>query len=362
MASKYKFHAIRRKNGLYQANYWINLPDGSKKREAVYDRDKKELRKKWEKAVALNITGEVINKSNLTVATYLTNWLETSPNLKILTKRGYQSNINCHIIPRIGNIKLSSLTTIRVQQMINDIMKSGNSARTAQLVKAIMSSALKQAEAQKLIQPNIMKYIQIPKHEPKVREIWDKENADKFMQAIKGERYRFFYEMYLTYGLRRGEAIALKWEDIDFNEKVIHIRRECINLKGGPIIDTLKTKTSKRDLPMLPHIEALLKSLPYNDAESFIISNDNEPINPDSVSRRFKVIIKNAGLPNVVLHSLRHFAATTLKEAGVNIKDTQEIMGHSTPITTLKYYQHAHMEAKREAMLKYMNYVGFSQN
>ena len=361
MASKDKFHPIKRKDGLYMAYYWINLLDGSKKRKAVYDRDKKALREKWRNVVADNIKNAAVDSQSLTVASYLMDWVENTVGIKETTRKGYGSVITNHIIPRIGKIRLSSLTTARIQGMIREIVKDGNSVRTTQFVKIILSQVLEIAEDENLVRPNLMRHVKLESYTPEERKVWNLNEGRKFREIIEGEKYQFFYEMYITYGLRRGEAIALKWKDIDFKEKVIHIKREAIVDKGGPIISTLKTEDSERDLPLIPCIAKLLNNMRSinQKPDDYILSNEGKLISPDSVSRRFRVIVRNAGLPDVVLHSLRHFVATTLKNAGVEPTDAQKILGHSTPATTMKFYQHSHMEDKRRAYDKFMDFTDF---
>lgn len=361
MASRSKFHAIRRPNGLYQAHYWVVLPGGEKKRETIYDRDIKSLRERWNRAVAENICGTIVSKNNITLAEYITSWMDSRVDIKSSTMRGYRSNINVHIIPRIGKSRLSDLSISMVQKMMSDIIKDGHSARSTQIAKAILNSVLKQAAAEGLARPNIMQYVKLKQHNAATRDIWTKEQMQIFANAIVNERYRLFYELYMIYGLRRGEAIPLRWGDIDFENKVIHIRRSCISYKGGPIIETPKTEKSKRVLPLVSHIENLLKQLPKGKPEDYILTENGTLVNPEKVSRRFKTIAKNAGLPEVVLHSLRHFAATMLKDAGVDVKDTQAILGHSTSQITLNIYEHSDLEAKRRAINKSMNYANLGK-
>lgn len=357
-----KFHATKRKdNGRYIATYYINLQDGTKKRKQISDTDKRRLKERWLNVVADNAKGVAIDTKNITVASYLNSWIESVCGIKETTRKGYRSIISSHIIPRIGNIRLSNLTSSHVQKLVRDIIRDGNSVRTTQLVKVVLSRSLRVAEGQNLVRPNIMKYIELEKYIPKTRNIWSVEEMQVFRNAIKGESYRFFYEMYITYGLRRGEAIALKWKDVDFKNKIIHIEREAIVEKGGSVLSSLKTECSERDLPLVPPIVDLLDEMKptKKSDDDFILSKNGNLINPDSVSRRFKVISKNMGLPIVVLHSLRHFVATTLKNADVAPSDAQKILGHATPITTLKYYQHSNIDDKRRALEKAMKYANF---
>lgn len=340
-------------------SYYVTLADGTRKRQFVYGLTCEEVREKYARAVTDAYNGRPVIRSKITLEQFLNKWIIDARKIRESTRANYWGEINKHIIPKIGSIRLANLKTSNIQNMMDTLINEGVSPRTTCILKNILSKALKQAEMENLVRPNILKYVELETYRPKKRVIWHRDDAKKFSEAIRENKYYFFFLMYITYGLRRGEAIAIKWSDIDFEKGVIHIQRQYTLVGGKPEVCDLKTSNSVRDLPILPHIEKLLKEMRSEEADGYVLVDDEEPINPVSVNYEFDKIIKDSNLPKVTLHSLRHFAATSLKNAGVTIKEAQEILGHSTPLTTMQYYQHSSIEDKRNALTKYAENMSF---
>ena len=361
---KSSFNPRKRKDGLWEVRYWARYEDGTKERKSLYGHDKTKLKERYLHAVAEAINSSSKRDSSVKLNEYLPNWVTNLKEVKGSTMRGYECIINNHILPFIGDKKVSEVDLYTVQKLIDDVINKGSSLRTAQFIKWIMSKSMRRARklglTSQIIDP---KDIELAQHIPAERPIWSREDAERFVEAIKGDKYELFYKLYITYGLRRGEAIALKWEDIDFDNKLIHINKQFAKEWREFEITSLKTKSSIRDLPLTPSIEEILINLRGTSATStgFIVSDDDgkTPIAPEKVSRHFETLIRRHNLPKVVLHSLRHFVATGLKDADVPLKDTAVILGHSSINTTLKYYQHSDLNNKREAIVKYANSMGF---
>ena len=345
--------------------FLARFPDGTKKTRSLYGRDKNELKKRFLKEVSESLKCQSAKTGGPFLRDYLPEWLEGERTIKGSTKRGYNGIINNHILPKLGGKRVSELTFYTVQKLVDDLIyKDGRSVRLAQQIKCILTKSLRKARRLGLTTNTINPGdIQLPHHEPKERNLWTKEDLKRFLGIIKGDRYEFFYTLYITYGLRRGEAIALTWKDIDFETGVIHITKNYCKQFKSLEITTPKTKSSIRDLPLMDNVLELLNNLRSDrlDLSGFIIADkDGNPIVPDSVSRHFDYLVRKNNLPKVVLHSLRHFAATGLKDAGVPLKDTAVILGHSSIATTLKYYQHSDIETEKEALQKYREMLNFS--
>ena len=362
-SKKIKYITYLKSAGLYQARYMVTLPNGIRKRQAVYGKTPEEAQEKRNKALAEAIIGNPIKTSNLTVEQYLNTWVTTVKNIRESTRAGYAGEIRKYINPNIGKIKLSSLTTQQVQNMMYKISAAGASSRTTHIVKCIMSKALKPAEAQNMVKRDIMRYVELESYTPKETTVWNEEEGRTFLEVAKEHKYYFFFLMYMTYGLRRGEVIPLTWNDIDLKNKIIHINKQYTYHGRNLVICAPKTKSSIRELPILPHIEIelrkLIKDQDLAGANNLLISNGGELIKPSSIEYEFKKIIKKNNLPKVVLHSQRHFVATMLKEAGVTIKEAQMILGHSSPLTTMQFYQHSNIESKSRALAKYAEKMQF---
>ena len=362
-SKKFKNVSYLKPAGLYQARYMITLPNGIRKRQAVYGKTPEEAQEKRNKALAKAIMGNPLKTSNLTVGEYLNTWVGTRKRIRESTRAGYAGEIRKYINPNIGKIKLSSLSGEQVQYMLDKIVNEGASLRTAHIVKTILSKALKKAVSRNMAMPGIMKDIELDAYEPKERVVWSEEEGRAFLEATKGHKYYFLFLLYMTYGLRRGEAIPLTWDDIDLDNKTIRVNKQYTYHGRELVICPPKTKKSTRYLPILPPIEIELRNLMESQnlagSNKLLVSNDGELVKPSSIEYEFKKIVKKHNLPEVVLHSQRHFVATMLKEAGVTVKEAQEILGHSSPVTTMQFYQHSNMESKTKALAKYAEKMQF---
>lgn len=363
MASKKRDHITYDKtSNRYQARYMVTLVDGTRKRQAVYGKTYEEVKEKYDRILAENILGTPLQTSNTNLEQYLTMWVESAKKIRGNTREGYKGEIRKHIIPNIGKVKLSCLTTQKVQNMINKVQREGASVRTTQIIKSILSKALKPAEAQGLVKRGIIYYVELDTYHPKEREVWTEEEGKAFLEAIKNHKYRLFFLMYMTYGLRRGEPIPLTWEDIDFDQKTISINKQYTYQGRKLVICPPKTDKSIRTLPLLPHIEEELLKIKGSSnppASSLIVANSEGLVKPSSINYEFEKIIKQNNLSPVVLHSLRHFVATMLGNYKAAPKDAQMILGHSTPLVTMQFYQHSNTESKRKALSVYAEEMQF---
>lgn len=363
MASKKRDHITYNKSlKRYQARYMVTLSDGTRKRQAVYGKTYEEAKERYDRVVAENILGTPLQTSNTTLEQYLIMWVESAKKIRGNTREGYKGEIRKYIIPNIGKVKLSCLTTQKVQNMINKVQREGASVRTTQILRNILSKALKPAEAQGLVRQNIIHYVELDTYKPKERKVWTEEEGKAFLDTIRNHKYRLFFLMYMTYGLRRGEPIPLTWEDIDFNQKTISINKQYTYQGRKLVVCPPKTDKSIRILPLLPHIEEELLRIKGNSnppESSLIIADSKELIKPSSINYEFEKIIKQNNLSPVVLHSLRHFVATMLGNYNVAPKDAQMILGHSTPLITMQFYQHSNTESKREALSTYAEKMQF---
>ena len=365
MASKrYKGVTYDKINRRYQARGYITYPNGIRKRASFYGKTAREAAEKRDLAIAEAISpnGNPVMISTITLGQYLTKWVESAKKIRESTRSGYKGEINKYIVPNIGKVKLSCLTHQDIQNMINKVQYEGASVRTTQILRNILSRALKSAEGQNLVRHNIMHYVELDTYHPKERKVWSEDEGRAFKEAIRNHKYRFFFQLYMTYGLRRGEAIPLTWEDIDFEQKTISITKQYTYHGRKLVVCPPKTDKSIRTLPMLPHIEAMLLELKEKNnspVSNLVVSDNGKLVKPSSINYEFERIIKQNKLSPVVLHSLRHFVATELKNNNATAKDAQEILGHSSIFTTLQYYQHSDMGNKRGALMKYVEKMQF---
>jgi len=188
-------------------------------------------------------------------------------------------------------------------------------------------------------------------------------DLQSLLKGIAGHRFERIYRLAVTMGLRRSELLGLMWEDVDFNEKVLHVRRGLQRSKGAGItVQAPKSETSRRDLAIPESALTTLKAQKqwqaaarlkagtrWQESGYVFTTQLGGPVNPDDVSREFKYRARDADLPNLTLHQLRHGAATLMLAHDVPLKTVQETLGHSTIAITADIYGHVVMELKRAA-------------
>ena len=173
--------------------------------------------------------------------------------------------------------------------------------------------------------------------------------------------FRCMLHLLITTGLRRGELLGLQWKDIDFEGHTIEIKRNITYTpEKGLVIDTPKTESSERIIPLLPYLAKLLKEYkkdmyPFSKAAAFVFpskDSDTIPRDPNAITRKVKCFMKKHNLPDMSPHDLRHSCATLLLSNGADIKSVQEILGHTDASTTLNFYVRTDLEQMKEATNK----------
>lgn len=189
---------------------------------------------------------------------------------------------------------------------------------------------------------------------------------DRFLKALENDRLKAAFITLLGTGLRRGELLALKWQNVELKQGTVAVKETLAWIaKKGFVFQPPKTEKSRRTVPLPDDVLAELKRHKVRQAEERLmlgeLYQDNglvfatelgTPIIPRNFERKYKALLKKAGLTGVKLHSLRHTYATRLLEAGENLKMVQELLGHSRISVTADIYSHVSPELKRSAVAK----------
>lgn len=331
--------------------------------------------------------GVYVEPSEMLLKEYLTQWLEdyARPNIKQKTYEIYKNMIDNHLIPGLGDTPLGKLRPSQLKGFYAKKLKSGRadgkpgglSNRSVQYMHVVLKLALKSAVEDELVARNVAAAVSAPRVEkPKIR-YWEWEDAVTFLKHErekyeKGQgRYYPVYLLALSTGMRRGELLGLKWQDIDFKKKTITIRHNLVETNGGPLLqDTLKTSNSYRTIEISDKVINVLKAhkkrrnqeylalenQKKNDLNNpdkkeslvFVTSNGN-PSGPRNMDKYFRQTIKRLGLSEIGgLHALRHTYATRMLELGISPRYVQERLGHANITITLGTYSHVTPKAKSE--------------
>ncbi|MFW6015120.1 MAG: tyrosine-type recombinase/integrase [bacterium] len=334
---------------------------GKQKRKYVYGDTKNETVKKLTELKHKLFTGTYIEPSNMKLSEWLNRWIEgRKSSITYSTYINYKGKIDNHINPEIGNIKLKDLQARQVQDLLNNKFEYGRldnngglSARTVKYIYQTLHAALEQAIKERLMLTNVCKAVELPKKQ-KEKELntWTKEQVNIFLDTAKNYCYYSIFYLALNTGMRRGELIGLKWKDISFDKKRIDVKRQIIRTSEGLVSKTVKTSAGNRVIPLLDEVIKFLNSHKikqseyklalgeeYNKKDDLVSCNeDGTPITPRSLLRVYKQIIKEAELPDIRFHDLRHTFATLFIEAGGAIKTLQQILGHSSITITIDTY------------------------
>ena len=346
----------------------VTLANGEIKRLETRKKDRATAKAQLEEWRDLNKKRLPFSEENWTVETYMLHWLEEIMPGKIRprTMHRYRDIAYRHIIPNIGRIPLKDLGVRHVQSTVDDLARRGVSPNGTLKFQRVLSACLTWAMREEIIFRNVAQLVELPKYSPKEIIPWTAQQAQFFLRKTKGHRFHIAYKLMLTYGIREGEILGLRWSDIDFSNDIIYIRQQVYWLNCAFHADEVKTDAGRRSLSLIPEIKQELLAIaaqkgidiPAFDPEGSLTMDNlilatckNTPISARNLMRSFHNHINQAGLPRITIHTMRHTTATLLKNMNVPVKDVQLILGHADISTTLKIYQHGDEDAKRSALV-----------
>lgn len=325
--------------------------------------------------------GLYIPKTDLLLNDWMKIWLEQykAGVVKDGTLETYQ--IICHslIEPYFTRNKLQAVRADHIQAFFNDLLRRDYSRSTIELSRAVLSGALKQAYRNGMIEKNPMDQAQIPRKANAVNEgctkVLTKEQQQVFMEAARGSYLCNLFGLLIRTGLRIGEALALTYKDIDKRKGVIHIRRTLKEGHGGFYVNSPKSKTSARDIPLTEDIISILDaqktylSGKVTRIDGYIFSTlEGQAIHRNRVQTEIDRLIRQineaerekakkegrepVAFPRFTPHTFRHTFATRAIEAGMKPQTLKAILGHSSLAMTMDLYSHVLEDTKAEEMKK----------
>jgi len=328
-------------------------------------------------------TGQYSYSKGRTLADVLNEWLDVyCVHLRPNALADMKTAVRVHIIPYIGNVPLENVTTGMIQKLYNNMMKrewkpavykevngmkvevspaKTYSAKTVRNIHSALKQALDQTVRTNLISRNPCSYVQLPKKESIDYVIPTPEQLGSLLKGLSEQSTYYPILICAVLGCRRGEALGLQWQDIDFQKNTVHIRRAYIynSLNQCNEIGELKTKNSKRVLPLPEMLKTELLKLKERNAAickelgveiPYLCINDvGQMLTPNLCSHHFHGAAKKVGLEGMRLHDLRHTVVTYMLDAGENPRTVQEFVGHSDPGFMLRQYAHVLEKSKKQA-------------
>lgn len=345
----------KRSDGRWAATITLGYEGSKRKRKTFYGETRREVQEQLTKALADIQKGLPLANERITVEQYLERWLaESAPMaLRLSTAQSYAYLIRSYILPDLGRITLVHLAPQDVQQLLTRKLASGLSPRTVQYIHAVLRRTLNQAMKWGLVTRNVATMIDAPRVDRPEAEPFTPEEARAFLASVHGDRLEALYTVAFALGLRRGEALALRWEDLDWDKRTLRIRRTVGRVDHKLRLSEPKSRQSRRTI-MLPEIAlAALRAHQERQAEErkklgeawhehglIFPSSRGTLLEPRNALRSFQQALKRAGLRHQRFHDMRHACATLLFVQGVHPRMVMEILGHSRISITMDLYSH----------------------
>jgi integrase len=377
-----------RKDGRKEARVTVGYdPEtGKPKFQSFYGQTREEVAEKMTKAMYEMNIGVRLDAARVTLSEWLDRWLADymKMNLRPTAYQVYDGNLRLHVKPYVGHITLKELQASDLQRLFNNLLKDGRTAtewdkdatpglalETVSKIRVIVKAALKQAVDNDLIIKNPASATRLPLAERKEVIPFTREEAEQFLSTARSNRIFAGYYLDIFTGLRRGEMLGLMWDDIDFKAPNFEVKRNLVTIKdedtGKYFLDFQPPKTAKsrRTIPMTEDLVKVLKShkarqaaeklffgKDYHDENLVFCTEDGHRIWPRNFNRQYACLLKSAGIAYKKPHTMRHTCASLLLEAGEELKNVQEILGHSKIGMTADIYSHVLEKTKKKALDK----------
>lgn len=349
-----------------EGRWWarISLPNG--KRKAFYGKTRQEVARKLAIAQRDKQIGLPVIPEHQTVEQFVAQWLEVvRSTVKDATYSNYETYVRLHTIPDLGKVKLTRLTPQHLQALYAKKLREGLSSTSVAHLHAVIHRALRQALRWGLVATNVAEAADPPRRRRVEYRTLAPEEARRFLDAARGDRFEALHVLALTAGLREGELLALRWKDLDLEGKSLQVMRTVrrSRIHKGLVFSEPKTDRSRRRVVLtdvaitalrrhrLAQLEERLKAgTLWEDNDLVFPNNVGRPVEAGNMLHRsFGPLLERAGLPRIRFHDLRHSTATLLMSRGVHPKVVSEMLGHSQITITIDLYSHVLPTMQREA-------------
>lgn len=362
-----------KRRGETWTSYWkVESPSGWKQRSKGGFPTRREAQAYLTKTLASLQVGTFADPSRLTVGEYLVQrWLPMKrESLRHSTYDSYRRNIELHILPALGHVRLQQLTADQLDRFYADQLAGGRltgktpglAPKTVRHLHTVLHRALADAVRKNLVARNVADAADAPKASrggSKGMRTWTADQLRQFLLAVVDDPLGPAYWLTAATGMRRGEVLGLRWSDINFSTKRLSVSQTVLNVAYEVVVSAPKTARGRRTIAIDPGTLAVLKrhkqrqqaaalsaGVRFGDEDLVFAREDGRPRHPDLFTQSFERAVKRAGLPRIRLHDLRHTHATLGLAAGIPAKVMSDRLGHATVAFTQDVYMHAipHME------------------
>jgi integrase len=356
---------FRRSDGKWRGVLELGWIDGKRTRRWVFGATEREVLAKLAELRQAQRRGQNLSARRYTFGQWLDEWLSVKrrQGTRASTLRGYEWLIRQHIRPDVGGIRLDKLTPTDIRHLVERKAESGLSAQSVRLMHALIRNALADAEREELVHRNVAKQVRPPVTQREEVRVLAVEDARRLVGVIRGDRFEALWICALTLGLRKGELLGLRWNDIDFGDATLTIRQALQRADGYLVLVEPKTARSRRVVPVPPPTLAALRvhrrrqkadqlsaGQAWRDSGLVFTTHLGGPLEPRNVNRSWYAVRSRAGLTGFRLHDLRHSCASFLLAAGASPRTVMKTLGHSQIGLTMNTYTHVLPEVERAAI------------
>jgi integrase len=364
---------FKRSDGRWLAAIDLGWENGKRKRKYIYGSTRAAVAEQLTRLLRDKAQGLPVALERQTLRQFLEDWLEQSvgPRVAPRTFESWRLIVHRHIDPALGAVPLQKVSPQNIRALLNRKLEDGLSAQTVRHIRTVLRCALGEAVKFGLIVRNSAALVEgprIPHHE--IHPLTPEE-ARRFLDAAKGERLEALYSVALAVGLRRGEALGLRWHEVDLDQRILRVNQTVQRVNGKLRFLEPKTERSRRTIIIPDTVvatlrlhrkrqleERLLAGAKWRDFGLVFATRVGTPLEPRNVHRDFKRILAKARVHDQRFHDLRHAAASLLLAQGINPRVVMELLGHSRIGITMDTYSHVVPSLMREAADKMDQILG----
>jgi integrase len=318
--------------------------------------------------------------AGVTVAAFLTAWLRARRSLRASTLVSYEVHVRRYLIPALGHLCLAELTSREIDAMYAAILDHGGveraiSSTTVRRIHATLMSALSYAVRTGTLNRNPAAYVDLPRSPRVEMQSWSAQQLATFLDSITADRQHALFLLLATTGLRRGEALGLRWSDIDRDRSMLRVEQQLVVVGARTMFGPPKSRAGRRIVALSSSLIDALERQQQHQRRDLARDTDDDPssglgftdpdggaLSPAAVSRRFQQLAKQANVPVIRLHDLRHTSASLGLASGESLLEVSRRLGHSSISITADVYSHVSPAAARDASERLARYIGLNKH